>query len=1060
MNNRSLANTTVLIIGAGPTRIGQSGECDAGAVEAAMALNAAGCRIIALDSNPDAVLTDLEDVVTAYVEPLQPDDLEEIIRIEKPDAILPIFGGRPGLHLIEQWNEHPLHTTAQPEVWGSPAASLAQVLDKDGLRSALAAIQLQTLNIFTVADADEAAAKAQSLEYPVVLRCDDPDILVDGVMVYNQDELRASAAAVTPESGVSLSVEASLMTWQQIEVEMLRDKQGQTILAGAVEYVDSAGIHPGDAIAVFPTQTVPDDILAALQTHARRIVDHLGIVGCATIRFALQSPGRPVLITAVHPRYTRTSAMVERATGMPIASLAALLAAGLTWDQVPEHLTPSRMKQINPNLVAVKWPCWAFDRLTKVTDRLGPQMQALGQALGLGSTFEEAFHKAMRAADTDRDGFSARESETVPALPELLTECAQPTSRRQFTVYEALKQNANAGALAAVTHIAPWFIERIQSLTVIEAEICRFKGVVPPEDLLRKAKCKGFADSYLARLLDLQEADLRSARIRMGVTPGWLTVSRPVGPDGALRYAAYDSRHTAKATTTDKHVVIIGNGPVRIGRGLECDHAIFHAAGAAKAMGFTPVVVNNSLTSITTGHGGPGACFCDVLCPETIQAVADALHPMGIVTQFAAPSIVRRLHAADDVGAPLLGLSAAQLQVIHDRAALRQQFRQLGIPQPLAAQPRNMDEARKAAETIGYPLWLHRTGVRSDLPLQLVLDKESLDAFFSRAGADDGISLFMESFLEYAIEAQVDVLCDGEDVFVAPVVEHIELAGVHAGDSAWVVPPYSIAPRHIETINDYAMKCAMALGIRGLLNLRFAVYRDTVYLLDASCDICRDLALMQKSAGLSLADWSIRVLLGNCLRDLPLKSPQLPYFSVRSAVFPFNVFTQEDPLLGPQMKSTGSVLALSASFGMAYFKALEAAANPLPTEGTVLITVTDEDKASILEPARVLQEQGFNIKATQGTRDHLAEHGIEATLVNKLGFGRPNLVDDMKNGQVQMVINTPSGDQSHQDDSYIRTTAIRRRIANITTPASAVAAAKGIAARRQGRISVAPIKLP
>ncbi|MBI5895905.1 MAG: carbamoyl-phosphate synthase large subunit [Desulfobacterales bacterium] len=1048
-----LKGKKIVLIGAGPNRIGQSGECDEGAVEACKILTQMGAQVIVVDSNPDALLTDRGLAYQSYIEPLTLETLDQIVAAEEPDALLPQFGASTGLRLASRWARHALSAGSKMQVWGTSAHSLNALLDRDALKSSLSTIGLETPPIFSMNSVDSAAAKAQELGFPIVLRCDDAKLIADGVMVYNQEELRAQAAPAASEPGTVLLVEASLWGWRQVELEILRDAGGHATLAGIVEYLDDAAIHPGDAIGVTPPQSIPSALVETLTTHARSIADHLNIVGNATLRFAYDPAKQKILVTAVHPRYTRTSALITRVSGLPIARLAALLSAGVAWRELPPELGVHRAQGRQSGVVAVKWPRWDFERLGEILDRLGPRMQALGQAVGFGLSFAEALQKAL--ASTNQGCFGLARPDAQAFTPDILaTLLATPGSRRIFMVYDALRQGMPLEQVAAHAHMAPWFIEQISHLVALDQTIGSHRGRLPADDLLRQAKRSGLADAYLAQLLGIDAVAVAQRRSQIGLQPGWVPLPSVGDAPPALCFSSYASTDQMPPRPETSAVVLLGSGPYAIGQGSECDYGLYQAARTAAQLGFDPIVLNCNLTSITTGPAMPGRIYFEPLCLESLQAIVAKEKPMGITAQFGAATAHALVHDPGQLGAPLLGTSSAALGVMGKKPALWQRIRQLGIPQPAAVLAESVEEVEGKASEIGFPLLVASSDDRD--AGQLLLDASMLKNHLATRPVNSQHPLFVEHFLEYAIEAQAEVLCDGRTAQVAAVMEHIELAGVHAGDSAWVQPPYSISPRHVETICEHARKVALHLEVKGLLNLRFAIYRDTVYLLEAASGVCRNLATVTKTNALAIADWTARILLGEKLEP-PTAPLRLNGFAVRAAVFPFDVFAEVDPLLGPRMRSTGEALALADSFGMAYFKALEATDTPLPTQGTVLITVTDEDKQSILEAARIFHESGFQLMATRGTQNALADHGIQAQVVRKLGFGRPNLVDEMKNGRVQMVINTPTGDQGQKDGSYIRKAAIRCRIASLTTPASAIAAAKGITARRGGIARVRPL---
>ena len=1054
-----LQNKTVFIIGAGPRIIGQSAECDEGALEAARTLAGQDCRIITVNSNPDAIITAPSWADRSYMEPLTVDSLSQIIAAEKPDALLPAFGGRQGLHLTARLAHSGILEQHGIALWGPSIQSVEQVLNRDTLNAALGQIGLKTPPIFVIQGMDAAIEKSQELGFPIVLRYANSNLIPDGVLIYNQDELMQYSQPGLGENGDSFSIEASLSSWQQVELEVLRDYNGKSVVAGCVEYVDTAEIHPGDAVAVCPPQTLSGEMLDLLGTHAARIVDHLNIVGGATIRFAHRPTAGDILVLAVHPRYTRTSALISRVMDIPLASLTGLLAAGCAFEALPSaYPAPEPWDPVTgvsrAACVGVKWPCWDFSRLSATTDRLGPQMQAVGQSVGYGIDFREALQKAARAATGNGFGVLHKFDYESLAQEDLLAELATPSSRRLNLVCEALRRGVANEELDVRTHIAPGFLDQLKGLVDLEARSAAHKGRMPAREVLQEAKAAGFSNEHLCGLLEVSCQSLERRLDADGILPGYRALSTRMD---TLRFSSYGVTDDLPAVSNAKKVLIVGSGAYRIGQGAECDFGVHQAAEDLAASGYHPIVINCNLAGITTGRAMATPCYCDPVDIEEIRSILAREKPLGVITQFAGIHSDQLTHRLAEAGVNVLGASLQNLELVNDRNAFRKNMRQLGIPQPAGAIADSPEEVSRICSEIGYPVQIEPLNQGSVGGPELVQDATMLESYLDGSAATTGFPVLVEQFLEYAIEAQAETLCDGRSAHVAAVMEHIELAGVHAGDSACVLPPYSIGPRHIETMTEYCQKIASALEIKGLVNFRFAIYRDTVYLLDMGFNVCRNLAVVSRVQRLPLGAMAVRLILGADLNDLPLVVDRQTLIGVRAAVFSFNVFGCQDPLLGPRMRSIGQVSAMADTFAGAYFKSQEATGSPLPTKGTVLITVTDEDKASILEPARIFHELGFKIMATRGTHAALAANGIDAQLVRKLGYGRPNLLDEIKNGRVQMVINTPTGGQGQIDDSIIRKTAIVYRIANMTTPASALAAAKGIAAQRKGKYIVRPL---
>jgi carbamoyl-phosphate synthase large subunit len=1038
---RDLKELKVLIIGPGPTHIGQTGEGQEGALEACRTLAAAGCHIITVDANPDAVFNAKPWSQRPIVAPLVPDALFKIIASENPDALLTLFGGRNGLQVISALYAKHSEKDLKVQLWGPSKDCLDQIRDRDTLQSSLSTIGLKTPTIYSVSGVDAAIEKAQQLGFPVVVRCDDAHVLPDGLLLYNQDELNAIGTTLAGETESKFSVEASLLDWQQVELEVVRDRTARSVQLGGVEYLDTAGVHPGDAIGVSPLQTLPESIRAALFKDAAAIADHLEIVGGATIRFAIRPSDQASLVLAVHPRYTTTSALVARVSGCPIARLATLVAAGLTLDQLPPEL--SLPQEVSAPCVGLIWPQWDASLLGTGRDRLGPQMQATGHHVAYGRSFITALQKAARTGDIDGGGLveTARRLAGQP-LETLLMKLSAPSSRRPFEIYAALEKGASVEEIVHRTHMAKGFIEAFKQLADMAQQLGTRGDSLPPDALVRQAKEMGFSNADLS-LLPGQTPDQVAALLKgAGVVKKWQALP---GKDHHLRFGIHGDGASLPAVGGEKKVIILGNGAYAVGNGAECDYAAFQAAETVKVMGYTPILVNSNLSGQLTGHSTPCACYCEALNLEEIADIVRFEKPIGIITQFAgtaADPLTERLSSLD---CPLIGTPGKMLQRQQDHLALKDLIRKLGIPQPAAAGAATKAEAMQAAREMTFPILVSEGDHNGSTCL--IRDLQGLEDHLQLTHPSEPYQpLWMEQLLEYAIEVQAEALCDGTTTQTLAVMEQIELAGVHAGDSAAVLPPYSIAPRHVETIVAYCDKIATALGIKGLLNIRFGIYRDTVYVLGVNNNVSRNLAFISKALNLPLVEWTTRLMFGEKLADIDTQ-PQVPGpFSVRAPVFPFNAFSAIDPLLGPNMRAIGQVMAIDDSFGRAYFKALEATQTPLPTRGTVLITVTDEDKASILEPARIFSELGFQIMSTRGTHDALAKQGIHSVQVRKLGYGRPNLLDEIKNGRVQMVINTPTGGQGQIDDSVIRKAAIGCRVANITTPASALAAAKGIAA--------------
>ncbi|MCP4746517.1 MAG: carbamoyl-phosphate synthase large subunit [Desulfobacteraceae bacterium] len=1042
-------NKTVLLIGSGPTSIGQSGECDQGAARACQALTQSGYRVVVVSSNPDGISSGADWAAKTYLEPLTQEIVSEIISKERPQGLLAGFGGRAGLDLAVKLHHNFVLAKHQVALWGTPAENLACLLDRDALQAALAKIDISAPAQLQITSDKEALDHAKTLGYPVVLRCDDPDLIPDGILVFNQEELIKTITPIKGEPSCNLTMELCLRDWRQIELEILRDCKGQIKLAAAVEYMDSAGIHPGDSIAVCPAQTLTAKFLDQLFEKAKTVAEFLNIIGNATIRLAYCHRQDNILILAVHPRYTRTSAFAGRMMGIVIEDIICKLSAGQSVSQAckPNLDKTGVLSQDAP--IGVKWPVWDFTSLAQVQDRLGPKMQASGHAFGIGANFAQALQKAARSATPHLKGAGLAYRPADQSKGKLLNLISSANSKRMLYILEAFRQNIDTDTVSKTARMHSWFIKQVQELADIEKLLQSHDPKQPDTELLVRAKSAGFTIFRLAQLTGESVRKLKHIFDTIDCCRNWKPLKTSNIPDGKIVYGVDAKQAPKKPEPNGSKILILGSGPHRIGQGSECDFGVFEAAAVCEQLGHKALVVNDNLTSVTTGMAIKGNVFIDPLCIQDILEIIDHEKPSGVLPQFSGPLNQHLINTLEEHGVQILGSPAESRKLLANRVALWDCIRDLGIVQPTAVKVQSTEEAMKKAQEIGFPLILRSCQPREN-SINLVTDatrfKELLLTI--RINADE--PLILEQFLEYAIEAQAEVLCDGKHARVAAILEHIELAGVNATDSALVIPPYSLSPRHIETMSEYAEKIAVSTGITGLLNVRFAIYRDSVYVLDAEYGICRNLGLVTRSAHIPIARMATQLILGHCLADLKISTAALPYFFIRSAVFAFHVFPETDPLLGADTRATGEVAAFGDSYGMAYYKALDAAGYRLPTDGAVLITVTDEDKQSMIEPARVFQEMGFKLMSTKGTQALLANHGINSKMVRKLGFARPDLLDEIKNGRVQLVINTSSAGQSQIDDSYIRKAAIRYRIANITTPASAVAVAKGIAARKKG----------
>ncbi|MGD8449441.1 MAG: carbamoyl-phosphate synthase large subunit, partial [Desulfobacterales bacterium] len=840
-----------------------------------------------------------------------------------------------------------------------------------------------------------------------------------------------------------------------LELEVVRDAKNQMITVCFIENVDAMGIHTGDSYCTAPMLTIDSDLQKRLQKYSYDIVEAIEVIGGTNIQFAHDPMTGRVVVIEINPRTSRSSALASKATGFPIAFVSSLLAGGLTMDEIP-YWREGTLEKYTPSgdYVVVKFARWAFEKFEGVQDKLGTQMRAVGEVMSIGKNYKEAFQKSIRSLEIDRYGLGFAKDFNKKNKDELLSMLGTPTSERQFIMYEALRKGVDIETLYHITHIKPWFIEQMKELVALEEQILTHKGRIPPDDLLIQAKKDGFADKYLAYLLDIREKDIREKRTSLGKVEAW----EPVPVSGVENAAYYFSTYNAsdKVEVTDrKKIMVLGGGPNRIGQGIEFDYCCVHAAFAIREAGYESIMVNCNPETVSTDYDTSDKLYFEPLTVEDVLSIYQKEKPEGIIVQFGGQTPLNIANELTQAGVNILGTSPETIDLSEDRDRFRKLMRKLGIPQPESGMAGTVTEALDIAKKIGYPLMVRPSYVLGGRAMEIILDEEMLLHYVAVAvEVSPERPILIDKFLENAIEAEADAIADGTDAFVPAVMEHIELAGVHSGDSACVIPPISIPPKHIETINEYTRKIAVELHVVGLMNIQYAITSDTVYILEANPRASRTVPIVSKVCNISMARLATQIMLGKKLSDLGLEKKSIPHFGVKEAVFPFNMLPEVDPLLGPEMRSTGEVLGMADSFGMAFFKSQEATQVLLPIEGTVLITIANRDKPSALEPARLFQELGFKIRATKGTHAFLAEHGIDSEPINKLGYGRPDIVDAIKNGEIHLVVNTPSGKDSKDDDSYIRKAAIKYNVLNITTTAAATAAARGIARRRKGQANV------
>jgi len=1046
----------ILIIGSGPIIIGQACEFDYSGTQACKALKKLGYEIVLVNSNPATIMTDPGTADVTYVEPLNFRYLEKIIEKERPDAILPNLGGQSGLNLTLELSRGGVLDKYQVEIIGVSVDAIERGEDRIAFKETMDSLGIEMPKSEPAYNVPDAEKIAEALGYPVVIR---PAYTMGGTgggLVYNKEELQTVAGRGIAASLIGqILVEESVLGWEELELEVVRDAKNQMITVCFIENVDAMGVHTGDSFCTAPMMTISPELQERLQKHSYDIVEAIQVIGGTNVQFAHNPETGRVVVIEINPRTSRSSALASKATGFPIALISSMLAAGLTLDEIP-YWREGTLDKYTPSgdYVVVKFARWAFEKFEGAIDELGTQMRAVGEVMSIGKTYKEALQKAIRSLEISRYGLGFAKDFHEKSLDELMGLLSKPTSERQFIIYEALRKGARVEEIHAKTYIKAWFIEQMKELVEMEEEILRYKEGTLPDDLLVRAKKDGFADRYLSKLLAIPEKEIRERRISLGATEGW----EPVPVSGVENAAYYFSTYNApdKVKSTDrKKIIVLGGGPNRIGQGIEFDYCCVHAAFAIKDEGLEAIMINCNPETVSTDYDTSDKLYFEPLTVEDVLSIYEKEKPEGIIVQFGGQTPLNIASELAEAGVKIIGTSPDMIDLAEDRDRFRKIMEKLGIPEPESGMASTLEEAIDIAGKIGYPLMVRPSYVLGGRGMEVVHDEEMLKRYLAAAvDVTPERPVLIDRFLENAIEVEADAISDGTDVFIPSIMEHIELAGVHSGDSACAIPPVSLSAATMATISEYTRKIARELNVVGLMNIQYAIAGDVVYILEANPRASRTVPLVSKVCNISMARIATQLMLGKKLKDLNLQRANIRHFGVKEAVFPFNMFQEVDPLLGPEMRSTGEVLGMADSFGLAFFKAQEATGQVLPEEGTVLITAYDDDKGAILDVAREFEKLGFKLKTTKGSKRFLAEHGIASELILKMHEGRPNITDGIKNREIQLVINTPSGRMSKYDDSYIRKTAIKYKVPYITTAAAALAAVRGISATRKnhGRV--------
>ncbi len=1038
---------TVMIIGSGPIVIGQACEFDYSGTQACKALRELGYKVVLVNSNPATIMTDPSTADVTYIEPLNIKRMEEIIAVERPDALLPNLGGQTALNLSIALSKAGILDKYGVKIIGVNIEAIERGEDRILFKEAMNKIGVDMARSAPAYSVEEAEKIAAELGYPVVVR---PAYTMGGTgggLVYNVEELRLIASRGIAASMINqVLIEESILGWLELELEIVRDSKNQMITVCFIENVDPVGVHTGDSFCTAPMLTISESIQKRMQEQAYKIVETVQVIGGTNVQFAYDPSSDRLVVIEINPRTSRSSALASKATGFPIALISAKLAAGVTLDEIP-YWRKGTLDKYEPwgEYVVVKFARWAFEKFKGAQDKLGTQMRAVGEVMSIGKNYKEAFQKAIRSLENSRHGLGFAKDYNRKTLAELLEMLREPTSERQWIMYEAFRKGASIEEVYNLTKIKHWFLTQMKELVELEEKLLQYRKQSLPDDLLVQAKKDGFADKYLAKILSVPEKQIRDHRIRLGLTEAWEEVPVSGVEDASYYYSTYLTKDKTVASNKRK-IMILGGGPNRIGQGIEFDYCCVHAAFASRDAGYSTIMVNCNPETVSTDYDTSDKLYFEPLTVEDVLSIYEKEKPEGVVVQFGGQTPLNIAEELESAGVKILGTSPQTIALAEDRDLFRKMMERMNIPMPKSGMAANLEEALTVAKDIGYPVMVRPSFVLGGRGMEVVYDEEDLKRYVAAAvDVSPDRPILIDLFLDNALEAEADALSDGKDAFVPAVMEHVEQAGIHSGDSACVIPPVSITPEQIATIEDYTRRIACEMKVIGLMNIQYAIYKGKVYVLEANPRASRTVPLVSKVCNVPMANLATQLMLGKKLSDLNLKRKEFKHYGVKEAVFPFNMFPEVDPILGPEMRSTGEVLGMSDNFGMAFFKAEEGANFHLPTEGTVLLSLAEKN-ATALQMAKDFASVGFKIKATAGTQKFLAENGVNSELVLKIYEGRPHVVDAIMNREVSVVVNTPTGKQTAQDDSYIRKACIKYKMPYMTTLAAGVATAKGIAA--------------
>ena len=1056
----------VMIIGSGPIVIGQACEFDYSGTQACKALREQGYKIVLVNSNPATIMTDPVMADATYIEPLNVERIAQIIEKERPDALLPNLGGQTGLNMAMELNKAGILEKYGVKVIGVNLDAIERGEDREIFKETMKSLGIDTPRSGICHTIEGAEKIAEEIGFPLVVR---PAYTMGGQgggFCYNVEELRTIVA-----NGLDLSmthqclIEESILGWEELEVEVVRDAKNQMVAICFIENIDAVGVHTGDSFCSAPFLTIDKGLEEKLQKMAFKIVESIGVIGGTNVQFAHNPKTGRIVIIEINPRTSRSSALASKATGFPIALISAKLASGLTLDEIP-YWRDGTLDKYTPggapdgDYVVLKFARWAFEKFRGVEDSLGTSMKAVGEVMAIGKTFKETFQKAIRGLENGRAGLGFAKDFNKKSADELCEMLKVASSERYFQLYEAIRKGVSLEKLSEITHVKDYFLQQMKELVELEEEMLKNIGSVPADELLIQAKKDGFSDKYLSKILKVSEKAIRERRNALGIKEAWLAVPVSGVENANYYYSTYNAPDTSVASSNPKKIMILGGGPNRIGQGIEFDYCCCHAAMQLKELGYETIIVNCNPETVSTDYDTSDKLYFEPVTTEDVLQIYEKEKPMGVIVQFGGQTPLNIARELQENGVNVLGTSIDSIDAAEDRDIFRHMMEKLEIPMPESGMAVNFDEAKALADKIGYPIMIRPSFVLGGRGMEVIYDEATLKEYVAKAvGVTPDRPLLIDRFLKNALECESDALADGKNVYIPSVMEHVELAGVHSGDSACVIPPVSISAENLKTIKEYTTKIASALKVCGLMNMQYAIEDGKVYVIEANPRASRTVPLVSKVCDTQMARLATRLMLGETIESLELKDKVIPYYGAKEAVLPWSRFPGVDPILGPEMRSTGEVLGLAETFPLAFYKSQEAAGSELPhapaawENKKVLISLSNKEsqKDQVLMIGKTLKDLGFTLVGTQGTADFYNANGIKCEVVNKIGGGRPDVVDLIMNKEVCLVINTPKAKRNYAEDrKTIRKVCLKYKVSYITTLAGAVAAVKGIEAVKNG----------